>query len=157
MKKTIALKENHEFRRLYHRGTSSAGRHLVLYCRKNRLGHNRLGLTVSAKLACAVKRNRIKRLFREAYRLHEDEFATGVDLCSSRVRARWARPIRTSKNRCCVRSARTKPQQLSREAVASGARAVLPEKYLSAQAALLPLYADLLAVRPRGRSRSTAL
>ena len=72
MKKTIALKENHEFRRLYHRGTSSAGRHLVLY--------NRLGLTVSAKLACAVKRNRIKRLFREAYRLHEDEFATGVDL-----------------------------------------------------------------------------
>ena len=75
MKKTIALKENHEFRRLYHRGTSSAGRHLVLYCRKNRLG-----LTVSAKLACAVKRNRIKRLFREAYRLHEDEFATGVDL-----------------------------------------------------------------------------
>ena len=47
---------------------------------KNRLGHNRLGLTVSAKLACAVKRNRIKRLFREAYRLHEDEFATGVDL-----------------------------------------------------------------------------
>ena len=34
MKKTIALKENHEFRRLYHRGTSSAGRHLVLYCRK---------------------------------------------------------------------------------------------------------------------------
>ena len=53
---------------------------MVLYCRKNRLGHNRLGLTVSAKLACAVKRNRIKRLFREAYRLHEDEFATGVDL-----------------------------------------------------------------------------
>ncbi len=80
MKKTIALKENHEFRRLYHRGTSSVGRHLVLYCRKNRLGHNRLGLTVSAKLACAVKRNRVKRLFREAYRLHEDEFATGVDL-----------------------------------------------------------------------------
>ena len=68
MKKTIALKENHEFRRLYHRGTSSAGRHLVLYCRKNRLGHNRLGLTVSAKLACAVKRNRIKRLLREAFR-----------------------------------------------------------------------------------------
>ena len=41
---------------------------------------SRLGLTVSAKLAGAVQRNRVKRLFREAYRLHEDEFATGVDL-----------------------------------------------------------------------------
>lgn len=80
MKHTISLKENHEFRRLYHRGASSAGRHLVLYCRKNRLGYNRLGLTVSAKLAGAVQRNRVKRLFREAYRLHEAEFATGVDL-----------------------------------------------------------------------------
>ena len=80
MKHTISLKENHEFRRLYHRGTSTAGRHLVLYCRKNRLGYNRLGLTVSAKLAGAVQRNRVKRLFREAYRLHEGEFATGVDL-----------------------------------------------------------------------------
>ena len=80
MKKTIALKENHEFRRLYHRGVSTAGRHLVLYCRRNKLGYNRLGLTVSAKLAGAVQRNRIKRLFREAYRLNEDKFADGIDL-----------------------------------------------------------------------------
>lgn len=80
MKKTIALKENHEFRRLYHRGASSATAHLVLYCRKNRLGKNRLGLTVSAKLGGAVQRNRVKRLLREAYRLHEDAFGTGVDL-----------------------------------------------------------------------------
>ena len=68
MKKTIALKENHEFRRLYHRGTSSAGRHLVLYCRKNRLGHNRLGVTVSVKLGHAVVRNRARRRLREVYR-----------------------------------------------------------------------------------------
>lgn len=136
MKKTIALKENHEFRRLYHRGTSSAGRHLVLYCRKNRLGHNRLGLTVSAKLAGAVQRNRVKRLFREAYRLHEDEFATGVDLVLvARARA-VAQPIRKSKNRCCALFVRTKSRRLSREAAASGARAVLPEESLSAQTAL---------------------
>ena len=80
MKPPISLKENHEFRRLYHRGVSTAGRHLVMYCRKNRLGYNRLGLTVSAKLAGAVQRNRVKRLFREAYRLHEGEFVQGVDI-----------------------------------------------------------------------------
>ena len=85
MKKTVSLKENHEFRRLYHRGVSTAGKHVVIYCRRNKLGYNRLGLTVSAKLACAVKRNRIKRLFREAYRLNEDKFADGIDLV--RVRA----------------------------------------------------------------------
>ena len=89
MKKTIALKENHEFRRLYHRGTSSAGRHLVLYCRKNRLGHNRLGLTVSAKLAGAVQRNRVKRLFREAHRYPRGRYLPpALTLCLSRARAR---------------------------------------------------------------------
>ena len=85
---TVSLKENHEFRRLYHRGVSTAGKHVVIYCRRNKLGYNRLGLTVSAKLACAVKRNRIKRLFREAYRLNEDKFADGIDLVLvARVRA----------------------------------------------------------------------
>ena len=80
MKRAVTLKENHEFRRLYQKGTSAVSGCMVVYCRKNRLGYNRLGLTVSAKLAGAVQRNRVKRLLREAYRLHEDAFATGVDL-----------------------------------------------------------------------------
>ncbi len=80
MKNTVSLKRNHEFRQLYRRGGASGNRYLVLYCRKNKLGLNRLGLTVSVKLGGAVQRNRVKRLMREAYRLHEDEFACGVDL-----------------------------------------------------------------------------
>ena len=80
MKKTIALKENHEFRRLYHRGTSSAGRHLVLYCRKNRLGRNRLGLVSSTKLGHAVVRNRCRRRLREVYRLEKPQLKTGYDI-----------------------------------------------------------------------------
>ena len=79
MKRTYVIKQNHEFRRLYHRGKSAANRYLVLYCLKNRLGRNRLGLTVSAKDGGAVQRNRAKRLFREAYRLHQDEFKVGFD------------------------------------------------------------------------------
>ena len=80
MKKTIALKENHEFRRLYHRGTSSAGRHLVLYCRKNRLGRNRLGLVSSTKLGHAVVRNRVRRRLREIFRLNQDKLTQGYDM-----------------------------------------------------------------------------
>lgn len=80
MKHTVSLKQNHVFRRLYHRGESAGDRRLMLYCRKNGLGENRLGLTVSVKLGGAVQRNRIKRLLREAYRLHEQEFNQGIDV-----------------------------------------------------------------------------
>ncbi|MCB6366032.1 ribonuclease P protein component [Intestinibacillus massiliensis] len=79
MKQTVSIKENRDFRRLYHRGKSAATRYVVVYCAKNRLGRNRIGLTVSTKLGGAVVRNRIKRLLREAYRLHEAEFKTGYD------------------------------------------------------------------------------
>jgi len=44
-------------------------RRLVIYFRKNRFGFNRLGLTVSPKIGCAVVRNRIRRLIKENYRV----------------------------------------------------------------------------------------
>ncbi len=80
MDHTISLKENHLFRRLYRRGASSANRFLVVYCLKNKLRKNRLGLTVSVKLGKAVRRNRIKRLIREAYRINENNIKKGFDV-----------------------------------------------------------------------------
>ena len=53
---------------------------MVLYCRKNRLDHNRLGLTASTKLGHAVVRNRVRRRLREVYRLNEEKFAPGWDI-----------------------------------------------------------------------------
>ncbi len=46
----------------------------------NGLDHCRLGLTVSRRVGHAVKRNRIKRRLREAFRLGRDQWATGLDL-----------------------------------------------------------------------------
>ena len=80
MKFSKSLKLNHVFRRLYHKGKSAANKYLVLYCRKNGSGENRIGLTVSAKLGHAVVRNRIRRRLREIYRLHEAQFRPGWDL-----------------------------------------------------------------------------
>jgi len=80
MVSTQSLKQNHLFRRLYQRGRSSSGRCLVVYCRKNGLPYNRLGLTTGAKLGHAVVRNRIRRRIREAYRLSEHRFNLGYDI-----------------------------------------------------------------------------
>ena len=53
---------------------------MVLYCRKNRLGRNRVGFTVSVKLGHAVKRNRARRRLREVYRLNSPRLRSGWDI-----------------------------------------------------------------------------
>ena len=80
MKRAVTLKENHEFRRLYQKGTSAVGGCMVVYCRKNRLGHNRLGLTASVKLGHAVVRNRARRRLREVFRLNSGRLRQGYDI-----------------------------------------------------------------------------
>ena len=79
MKFSSALKLNHVFRRLY-ATSGQANSYLVLYARRNRSAQNRVGLTVSKKLGCAVVRNRVRRRLREVYRLNESRFAPGWDI-----------------------------------------------------------------------------
>ena len=80
MKASVTLKKNHEFRRLYQKGASAVAGGMVLYCRKNRLGRNRVGFTVSVKLGNAVKRNRARRRLREVYRLNSPRLSQGWDI-----------------------------------------------------------------------------
>ena len=87
MKFSGSLKFNHIFQRLYHsRGVSDG--YLALYARKNRTDRNRVGITVSKKLGHAVVRNRVRRRFRELYRLHRADMLPGWDIIMvGRVRA----------------------------------------------------------------------
>ena len=80
MKAAVTLKKNHEFRRLYQKGASAVGGGMVVYCRKNRLGHNRVGFTVSVKLGNAAKPNRARRRLREVYRLNSPHLRQGWDI-----------------------------------------------------------------------------
>ena len=80
MKHTVALKQNHEFRRLYNKGKSAVSPYFAVYCRKTGRPVNRLGITTSVKLGNAVKRNRARRRIRELYRTHEGELLPGYDI-----------------------------------------------------------------------------
>lgn len=91
MKKTVSLKQNYEFQRLYRRGKNTVSPVLVLYSRKNGRDANRLGITVGTKLGKAVRRNLVRRRIRECYRLREGSIKKGYDLVVvARVRAAGA-------------------------------------------------------------------
>lgn len=65
-----SLKKPSEFSKVYKRGKSFADKYLVIYILPNKLGYTRVGLSVSKKVGNSVKRNRIKRLIRETFRLN---------------------------------------------------------------------------------------
>jgi ribonuclease P protein component len=91
MKFTNSLTENREFKRLYLKGKCEADSLLAIYVRKNNLGNNRLGITVNAKHGSAVKRNRVRRRIKEAYRLNEQLLKKGFDIVIvARVKAGFA-------------------------------------------------------------------
>lgn len=67
MEKVITLKKNKDFRRIYVKGNSFVSPFVVTYIHKNRSSENRLGITTSKKIGNAVKRNRARRVIRQAY------------------------------------------------------------------------------------------
>ena len=74
------LKKKKDFQAVYSRGKSYANRFLVLYVFRSNGFQGRVGFAAGKKLGNAVKRNRVKRLLRESYRLHQDDLQAGVSL-----------------------------------------------------------------------------
>jgi len=64
-----SIKKNQDFKRVYSQGKYAADPMLVAYALANGVGVNRLGITVSKKVGCAVVRNRVRRWVKESYRL----------------------------------------------------------------------------------------
>ncbi len=79
MVKLITLKKNKEFRRAYFKGKSIASPVLITYVQRNREKTNRLGITASKKTGNAIKRNRARRIIKEAYRQLFDNLKAGND------------------------------------------------------------------------------
>ena len=74
------LRRPEEFRRVYDRRRSVSDHWLIVYACENDLPHLRLGLSVSRKVGQATHRNRLRRLYREAFRLTRHEMPKGMDL-----------------------------------------------------------------------------
>ncbi len=77
---TVMLNRNQDFQRLYRRGAFCSLGSAILYAMPNDRGENRLGITAGKKVGNAVKRNRAKRIVREAYRAAEPQMPIGLDI-----------------------------------------------------------------------------
>ena len=80
MKRFESLKKTEDFRAVYRKKRSRADKYFVMYVLENGKEINRLGISVSKKVGNSVVRHRLFRLIREAIRLHEDEFNSGLDI-----------------------------------------------------------------------------
>jgi ribonuclease P protein component len=74
------LRRPADFQLVYDRRRSVSNNWLIVYVRENGLPYLRLGLSVSRKCGGAPRRNRLRRLYREAFRLTRQEMPVGLDL-----------------------------------------------------------------------------
>ena len=77
MKKTKMLKKNYEFRNVLTKGNYYSGKNIEAFIKDNNKDYNFLGLAISVKIGKAVKRNKIKRLIRENYKILESQIKDG--------------------------------------------------------------------------------
>lgn len=77
---TVSLRRSSDFQRVFREGKSTAGKYVVVHAIPNKLPVVRLGFPVGKRLGGAVRRNRIKRLLREAARLARNMPGEGYDV-----------------------------------------------------------------------------
>jgi ribonuclease P protein component len=80
MKKLKTLKKNYEFKNVLSKGKFFVGKYIIIYIKNNNKKENFIGIAVNTKIGKAVKRNRIKRVIRESYRINKEKIKKGNDI-----------------------------------------------------------------------------
>ena len=78
--RTDRLTSRRQFTTVYDQGRRVRGSVVAVFGLENRLGHCRVGFTVTRKVGNAVVRNRIKRILREIYRVNRLASTGSLDL-----------------------------------------------------------------------------
>ncbi len=80
LSKACLLRKNREFEQVYKQGKRLYGDGFTLIYLKNSLGYNRLGISIHRQIKGAVKRNRLKRIIRESFRLNREKYPSQADI-----------------------------------------------------------------------------
>jgi ribonuclease P protein component len=110
------LRRPSDFRRVYERRRSVADDWLIVYGRRNGLPYVRLGFSVSRKFGQATHRNRLRRLYREAFRLTRSDMPVGLDLIL--IPRRSDEPTLEVLKSCLVKLVRQLARKLEKEETA---------------------------------------
>ena len=80
LSKSQRIHSNRDFAGIYELNQRAGDEHLLIFALVNQLNTTRFGLSVSKRHGNAVRRMRLKRLLREAFRLTQHELPMGLDL-----------------------------------------------------------------------------
>lgn len=76
----LRLRRQKEIDSVYKSGCKLTNSMLKIVVKENNLPFSRLAISVPKKLCNAVRRNRWKRLIREAFRLNKEKIGAGLDI-----------------------------------------------------------------------------
>jgi ribonuclease P protein component len=89
------LVSNRQFKAILARNLCVSNNLLTLYMAENDCGYARLGVSVSKSCGCAVVRNYLKRLLREAFRQSRDRIPGGFDYLLM-ISPEWSKKVNKS-------------------------------------------------------------
>ena len=78
--KADRIRKPSEYRRVAKQGIRDHSECFIIVSRENHIQRSRLGITVSKKVGKAVKRNKIKRIIRETFRLNRRLLPESLDI-----------------------------------------------------------------------------
>lgn len=78
--KSARLLKGVDYLRASRKGKRRSTKSFIVFIFENGLDHSRLGLSVSTRVGSAPRRNRIKRLIREFFRLNREKFPVKLDI-----------------------------------------------------------------------------